>query len=116
MAYRIKNTFVVELKSPDGVALLEFKKPLTTKLLDSIASLKKASEDSERLSLELKDNMSGLVSVSGLENEDGSPVTVDQVKALELDFQTLRAINIGYNLAVFKTEADTDEKKDSGSA
>jgi hypothetical protein len=101
---RLKSTFTVTLESPDGNATFVFKKPKANKIFAA-----KTEENDVKANFYMLTE--DLVSVDGLENEDGSKVKVEDLKSLDLDFATLRAIIEGYNAGAFpKIEQDSGKK------
>lgn len=112
MAYKIKSTFKIELTSPDGIAVLEFKRPLATKFL---ASLETDKPSLERIKEDWKAIAGDLISIEGMENADGKPVSVTDVASLDFDLKELVAIVQAYNAWVFNFKREDEAKKNSGS-
>lgn len=112
MAYKLKSTFKIELTSPDGTAVLEFKRPLATKFL---ASLETDKPSLERVKEDWKAIAADLVSIEGMEDEAGKLVTVSDVASLNFDLKELVGIVQAYNAWVFNFKREDEAKKNSGS-
>lgn len=116
---KIRSTVKVILESSDGDAVLTFRRlPMN----DQLEFMAEAEANKEKPMHESLRRMFGfvlknLVSVSGMESEDGQPITKDDLIALKLDIGTMQAIVLGYYTAINKgAEGVSPEKKDSPSA
>lgn len=109
---KVLSTVKVVLESTDGNATLIFKRPRLNEQLKEEAPV----EDSgaARVRKQCENAFKNLVDVQGLEFDDGSPVTVETIKNLDLDYSTVVAILTGYHEALGLRESA--EKKDSASA
>lgn len=104
------KTFKVEVESEDGNAIFEFKKPKTNDILRLQESLKDSQRDLRAYFYMLKND---LVSVEGLFDSDGTAITPETIKNLDLDIDTINAIITAYSLVAFKRKDVSDEKKTS---
>lgn len=110
---RLSSTVKVVLESPDGNAVFTFSKPKLNEQLkvDEV----EGESQTEKLKRQLSQYLKNLISVEGLEHENGKPVQKEEILSLDLDQATIFAIITGYNLAVNKP-LENPEKKDSASA
>lgn len=118
MAYKVNNTIKVTLESPEGNAEIVFSKLDTTEVYDIIYDAKegKKLEKREDAIEDFKKTMSRAISVSGIEDEKGNLITLEQLKELKLDYHTLKAISQAYYKLALDLETKGDvEKKDSKS-
>lgn len=116
MAYKVKNTVTVVLESPEGNAEIVFNKLDTTEVYDILFDAKegKRIEKREDAIADLKKTMSKAVSVTGIEDNSGKAITLEQLKDLKLDYHTLKAISQAYYTLALDVEVKKDlEKKDS---
>lgn len=103
----------VELESPDGNAILTFKKAKLNELLDSQSKLDSTSNQIDRVRLSFEQVLSRLISVEDMQDENGEPVTAERIKALDFDPVTMNAIVEGYNIALgIDAKPKAEEKKD----
>lgn len=112
MAYKIKKTFKVELVSPDGKAVLEFKRPLATRFLKEVDATKSSGE---QLLAEWQQIAADCVSVEGMEYDDGTPVSADEIKSFSFDLKEIIGIVQAYNAWVFSFKKEDEAKKNSES-
>ena len=107
---RLKKTFKVKLEDGDESAVFEFKKPPLNRLFDA-----GNPNDSqiERLKKEWQVIAGDLISIEGLEHEDGSAVKVEEVKDFALDFITMKSLVVAYGAAVYGLKGAEPEKKES---
>jgi hypothetical protein len=116
MAYKINSNIKVTLESPDGNAVLVFKKGKINQMLASIKEAEAETDPYERTKKRFKNVVDKLVSVDPMEDDEG-PLTIERMQALDLDLDVMNAIVEGYNLAMGFTGKATDpEKKDSSPA
>ena len=116
MAYKVNNTVKVILESPEGNAEIVFSKLSTTEVYDILYDAKegKRLEKREDAINDFKKTMSKAVSVSGIEDESGKVITLEQLMELKLDYHTLKAISQAYYKLALDLEVKEDvEKKDS---
>lgn len=116
MAYKVNNTVTVILESPEGNAEIVFSKLNTTEVYDIFYDAKEGKKLDKREDAvnDFKKTMSKALSVTGIEDESGKSITLEQLKNLELDYHTLKAISQGYyKLALDLVEKVDAEKKDS---
>ena len=116
MAYKVKNTVTVVLESPEGNAEIVFSKLDTTEVYDLLYDAKegKRLESREDAVNDFKKTMSKALSVTGIEDESGKAITLEQLKNLKLDYHTLKAISQAYYKLALDLEVKADhEKKDS---
>jgi hypothetical protein len=118
MAYKVKNTVTVVLESPEGNAEIVFNKLDTTEVYDILFDAKegKRIEKREEAISDFKKTMSKAVSVTGIEDESGKKITLDDLQNLKLDYHTLKAISQAYYTLALDIGVKQDlEKKDSKS-
>lgn len=116
MTYRINSNIKVTLESPDGNATLVFKKGKINQMLESLRDAEAEQDPYERTKKRFRNVVDKLISVDPMEDDEG-PLTIDRLKALDLDLDVMNAIVEGYNLAMgFGGKATDPEKKDSSPA
>lgn len=103
----------VLLESPDGNAVITMKAMAYNVQLKVISDIEALKASADAGIATLKDLYGAvfaqIISVEGLEHEDGSPVTVEQIRNLELPQELIIAIHTGYFAALNPPE----EKKTS---
>lgn len=106
---KISNTLNVTIKDPDGDARFSFKEIQLNDFLERQVRLdeirERTSNGEGAAAIEATRDLfstllEDLVKVEGLENEDGKPITVEQIKDLELPLRYVNAITLGYAAAV----------------
>lgn len=116
---KIKPSIVtVTLASPDGDARLVFSRPKTKERLKFSADLELAKDKPmhEREQFTLDAILSRLISVEGLTYDDGTPITAEQVKGLELDDVTYNQIVVGYVAALSQDGASPEKNADASAS
>ncbi len=81
---KLKDTFVVELESPDGSAFFTFEETPLNKGLEESERLNKLPDGTEKLKELNKSALRNLIKVEGLEGSDGEAITVEDVKELNV--------------------------------
>jgi hypothetical protein len=112
MSYVYKNTFPVKIALDGGEFELEFKRMPLNKVLDLEHETRKIEDKRERARANYKNVLDGLVSVTGLEAEDGDPITVEQIKNLDIPLDLALQIIRAFNEA--SGAGESAEKKPSG--
>lgn len=114
---KIKSTFRVQVTSPDGDAFFTFRALKLNERFQFVSEIQAAQNASptERGRYGLGVMLDRLVAVEGLEHEDGKPVSVDEVKNLEIDAATIDRIALGFVEAIIGKK-ESPEKKSLESA
>ena len=113
MGYKaIGSNIRVTLQSPDGNAVLTFKRGKINEMLQARKEVANEPDDVERTRRMFGLVVDKLISVESMEDDDG-PLTVERIKALDLDPIVMNAIIDGHNLVMGYSEKSVDpEKKD----
>lgn len=109
---KISSTFKVVLESPDGNATFTFARAKLNDLLTFELEAAKRVQDGDKVETARANFqfIAGyLKAVEGLVHEDGTPVTVEEVRDLALPSDVLMAIVAGYNAALSRS-ADPEKK------
>jgi len=108
---KLKKNITLKLQSEDGDAVFTFRTARLNELLEEQAQREKQElAGGEAVRRMFADVTKRLISVSGLEWDDGTPISINEVQELHLDVETMRAIVEGYYAATGFKAADPEKK------
>ena len=85
----------VKLESPDGDAILTFKPIRANTQLKIQVAISDAKESGQSVTTVYQEVLSNCISIENLEDDKGA-VTLSQLQAMDLPFDVVQAIVLGY--------------------